>query len=118
LGDLHLGGCNIVFVDSSSLSDAASMIYLQVEGGCKMALSQAQYLMMLAEDKRARGDVLNHRIRQEMSEFYQELLDDAALINRAKEVMDAQLARFQQWAPRQEAQGQLQRIAPTRKAAE
>jgi hypothetical protein len=89
-----------------------------------MALTQAQYLLMLAEDKRARGDVLSNRVRQEMSEFYQELLDDAALINRAKEAMDAQLARFQQWAPRPEPmrqevnQTQLQRIAPTRKAAE
>ena len=59
-----------------------------------MALTQAQYLLMLAEDRRAKGEALSDKMHQEYLAHAREILEDSALIDRAKEIMDHEKSRF------------------------
>jgi hypothetical protein len=64
-----------------------------------MALSQAQYLLMLAEDAYARGNMLAEEIRQKGLAHAREVAELSELIDRAKEIIEHEKARFASYAP-------------------
>jgi hypothetical protein len=72
--------------------------------GSNMALTQAHYLLMLAEDARTRGDELSEEWREKATAHWREVHDLSMLIERARELVAREKARFQSYAP----QGQLQ----------
>lgn len=67
-----------------------------------MALTQAAYLLMLAEDARAKGDEFAERVRQEGIAHAQQVAELSTLIDRAKDIIDREKVRFERYAPRSE----------------
>jgi hypothetical protein len=64
-----------------------------------MPLTQAHYLLMLAEDIRDKGDELSNEYRQRAAAHHREIYEVSALIEQAREVIEREKARFQQFAP-------------------
>jgi hypothetical protein len=64
-----------------------------------MPLTQAHYLLMLAEDIRDKGDELSNEYRQRAAAHHREIHEVSALIEQAREVIEREKARFQQFAP-------------------
>lgn len=74
-----------------------------------MALTQAHYLLMLAEDARSRGDELSNEWHQKAMAHAKEVHDLSLLIERARELIEREKARFQQYAPQLQGETQEQR---------
>jgi hypothetical protein len=68
-----------------------------------MAASQAQYLLMLAEDARQHGDQLAEEMRQKGAAHAQQVAELSTLIDRAKEIIDREKSRFGQYLPQQQS---------------
>ena len=66
-----------------------------------MALTQAQYLLMLAEDARAAGDQFAEEIRQKGAAHARQLLEASELIERARDIIEREKSRFGQYIPAQ-----------------
>jgi hypothetical protein len=64
-----------------------------------MPLTQAHYLLMLAEDAASRGDDISDEWRRKATAHYQEVHELSILIERARELVAREKARFQQYAP-------------------
>ena len=71
-----------------------------------MALTQAQYLLMLAEDARAAGDQFAEEIRQKGAAHARQLLEASELIERARDIIEREKSRFGQYFPAQQRQGE------------
>ena len=76
-----------------------------------MALTQAEYLLMLAEDARSKGDDIADEIkrqreleRQQGAAHYKDLERLDELLDRAKEIVTAQKARFVQYVEQRQIQ--------------
>jgi hypothetical protein len=59
-----------------------------------MPLTQAHYLLMLAEDHSQKGEELSEEMRQRAVAHFREAADLSALIDRAKELIDAEKAKW------------------------
>jgi hypothetical protein len=62
-------------------------------------MTQAQYLLMLAEDARDKGDELIVEIRQRGAEHAREVASLSALIDQARDIIEREKARFSQYLP-------------------
>jgi hypothetical protein len=63
-----------------------------------MPLTQAHYLLMLAEDHYQKGEELSEEMRQRAFAHYNEATELSALIDRAKTLIDADKAKWARYA--------------------
>jgi len=73
-----------------------------------MPLSQINFLLMLAEDAAIKGDEISEEWRQKAILHYQEVHELSRLIDRAKELIEREKVRFQQYAPQSQPRPQIQ----------
>jgi hypothetical protein len=71
-----------------------------------MKLSQAEFLLRLAENTDAAGDDVSTEMHRLGVAHAHRLLEDLELLNRAMEINRAGRDRFAQYMPRQSSQGQ------------
>jgi hypothetical protein len=71
-----------------------------------MPLTQAHYLLMLAEDLRQKGDGLTEEMRQRAIAHYREATELSALIDRAKDLIDAEKVKWARYLPTELRQNQ------------
>lgn len=64
-------------------------------------ITQVQYLLMLAEDARDKGDNLDEDMRRKGGAHFEQLVELSELITRAKAIVDNEIQRFRAYAPRQ-----------------
>jgi hypothetical protein len=62
-------------------------------------VTQAHYLLMLAEDARQKGDELAEEMRQRGIAHAQEVIELARLIDRARDIIEHEKQRYAQYLP-------------------
>ena len=65
-----------------------------------MALTQVEYLLMLTEEARSKGDELDDRHHRELSEHGQRLAHLRSLLNQAHRNLEDQERRFENYIPK------------------